>query len=422
MKTLRNYENGFALVSSLVILASLTLVVVTVAYRNTTNELMSANHRDSVEALTIAESGIETGFALVRNNYVKKREFLVDELTPYISSPISAEALSDGNFTVLTPVIDAHYLVMNSVGTTNGAEREIEIVMEIDANATSRYAILTEDDINALEGTPQITGPFANVHSNSDVYAQGNPSISGTVSASGVVNSTGGVDLGAEVSGAAAVDIPYVNPAEYLQYATVIFTHNCFVETPAGEVITHLNSGGTWRGWSCTVNDKWTMSGNIAGDLFEGFYFVKGNVSLTGNPNGLWHVTIVAEGNIEVSGNAVYQPWGAKPGNSTGDHSADEILFLAGNDLKISGTPDQQYNGILAAHMEVQVTGNASVAGSIVAENGRHVMGQEVTSQFSYDIVTANSIEGSMTMDASGTAILGGANPVKVAAWRELVH
>lgn len=63
------------------------------------------------------------------------------------------------------------------------------------------------------------------------------------------------------------------------------------------------------------------------------------------------------------------------------------------------------------------------MTGSIVAENGRHGMGQEVTTgQQVVDLVTVNSIEGSMYMDASGTASLGGANPVKVTAWRELVH
>lgn len=423
METQYAKERGFVLASALIILASLTLIIVTVAHRNTSNELMSSNQRDSINAMTIAESGVEAGFALVRRDFVKQRQFLITDLAPYSSSPMLNDGISGGDYTVTIPVIDANYIVMNSIGNVAGAEREIEIILEIDANATFQYAILTEDDIDALEGQPQITGPYANIHSNSDIYIQGNPTVTGTVSASGNVSANGNPDIGAVVSGASLVEIPHVYPPEYEQFATVVFSPDCLVLTPAGAQIADLSSGGRWRGWDCSVNQKWIMSGNVHADLFEGFYYVKGNVSIEGNPNGTWYVSIVAEGNIEVSGNSDFRPWGSKPGNNTGDHSANEILFLAGNDLKVVGTPDQSLNGILAAHMEIHISGNPSIAGSIVAENGKHAMGQEVTSgQAVVDIVTANEVQGSMAMDASGTAVIGGGNPVKVNGWRELVH
>lgn len=423
MKIQRAKESGFVLASALIILASLTLIVVSVAYRNVSNELMSANQRDSINALTIAESGIESGFALIRRDYVKERQFLVADLTPYITSPILGDSVSGGSYSVSTPVIDSNYMVMNSIGNVFGAEREIEIILEIDGNATFQYAILTEDDIDAIEGQPEITGPFANVHSNSDIIIQGTPTVTGTVSATGTVSVQGNADLGAEVSGAAVVEIPHVYPPEYEQFATVVFSSDCKVQSPEGLVISDLGSGGRWHGWECSPGDNWNMSGNVHGDLFEGFYYVKGNVRLLGSPNGTWYVTIVAEGYIDVSGNALYKPWGSKAGNNTGDHSANEILFLAGNDLRVSGTPDQQFNGILAAHQEVQITGNAFLAGSVVAENGRYAMGQEVTNgQAVVDLVARNSLEGSLILDASGTANLGGENPVKVSGWREIVH
>ena len=423
MTNLHDKNRGFVLASGLILLATLTLIVVTFAHRNTINELMASNQRDAINAMTIAESGIEAGFALVRRNYVKERVFLTDELSPYTSSALLGDTVSGGDYTVTVPLIDPHYVVLNSIGSVFGAEREIEIILKVDGNATSKYAILTEDDIDALEGQPEITGPYANVHSNSDIFIQGTPIVSGTVSASGIVTSSGNPDIGAEVSGAANVEIPHVYPPDYEQYATVVFSPDCRVLSPEGGQMADLSGGSVWRGWQCTVNEKWIMSGNVLADLFEGFYYVKGNVSLEGNPNGTWYVSIVAEGNIEVSGNGDYRPWGSKPANNTGDHTANEILFLAGNDLEITGNPDQEFTGILAAHMEIHISGNAFLAGSLVAENGRHAMGQEVTSgQQVVDLVTSNSVEGSMIMDASGTAIIGGGNPVRVEGWRELVH
>ncbi|MBT8064714.1 MAG: hypothetical protein KJN94_06820, partial [Gammaproteobacteria bacterium] len=332
-------------------------------------------------------------------------------------------SVSGGSFTVTVPVIDTHHVIMNSLGNVSGAEREIEIILEIDANATFQYAILTEEDIDALEGNPTIVGPYANIHSNSNVIVQGSPIVSGTVSATGSVVASGNKDIGAQVSGAARVDIPHVYPPEYEQYATYVFTPDCLVQNSAGVTIANLGGGQRWHGWECSVNGYWAMSGNVHGELMEAFYYVKGNVKLLGNPNGTWYATIVAEGYIDVSGNAEYKPWGSKAGNNTGDHSANEILFLAGNDLRITGNPDQQFNGILAAHMEVQVAGNPFLQGSIVAENGLHAMGQEATNgQAVVDLVTQNSIEGSMNMNAYGTAVIGGGNPVKVTGWRELVH
>lgn len=419
---LRKTHRGIALVSAMVLLVSLTLVVVTTAYRNTSNELMASNQRDSITSMTVAESGIEAAFALVSKNYVKERLFLVDELSPFTSSPLLSDSVSGGDYTVTVPQIDPNFIVVNSTGSVSAAEREIEVILTIDGGATSTYAILTEDSIDALEGRMEITGPFANVHSNSDVIILGNPTVSGTVSASGSVSSSGNPDIGAGVSGAAVVEIPHVYPPEYEQYATVVFSPGCTVLSPAGGSIADLSDGSRWHGWGCIVGEKWVMSGNVAGDLFEGFYYVKGNVSLEGNPNGTWYASIVAEGNIEVSGNAEYKPWGSKPDNTTGDHTANEIMFLAGNNLTIAGTPGQLINGILAAHMEIQITGNPFLSGSLVAENGRHTMGQEVTSgQAVVDLVTNNSVEGSVILDASGTALIGGGDPLVVAAWRELV-
>lgn len=415
-------DTGFVLVSALILLTCLSLIVVTVTFRNTGNEVLAANQRDSVRAMTIAESGIEAGFALVRRDYVKLRQFLVDDLAAYSAAPLLAESFAGGAYSLTVPTINPDYVVLSSLGDTTGAERHIEVVLEIDENATSRYAILTEDDINALEGQPLFDGPFANIHSNSNILIQGTPDISGTVSASGSIVVHGSPSIGAVVSGAARVEIPHVYPPAYRPYATIVFTPDCIVEQADGSTIIDLSGGGTWHGWACEVGQRWVMSGNVAEDLYEAFYYVEGNLSLEGNPNGIWYASFVAEGYISVSGTADYRPWGYKSGNSTGDHSANEVLFLAGNDLQVVGTPEQDLNGILAAHMDVHMSGNPTVAGSILAENGLHGAGQEVTTgQAVVDLVVENEFEGSMIMNAVGTAIIGGGNPVKVTAWRELV-
>jgi len=423
MKKRINSQRGIVLVSAMIILASLTLIVVTVAHHSTMNELMAGNQRDAVNAMTIAESGIEVGFSTVRKSYVKLRKFKVDELLAYQTSPLLDETVSGGSYAVTFPSVTENYAVMNSLGNVMGAEREIEVILNIDGESTSTYAILTDDDINAISGDPEITGPYANVHSNSDAYIEGSPTVTGTVSASGSLNAVGNPDIGEQVSGAGEVDIPHVYPPDYEQYATVILTPGCRVTAPDGTEIANIAGNSTWHGWSCIVNEKWTMSGNPGDGFFEAFYYVKGNLVMSGSPLDFFYSSFVAEGYIVVDGNGTFRPWGMGPGNDTGDHVADEILFLAGNDLLIQGTPAQQMSGILAAHMEVSIAGNPTLEGSIVAENGKHGMGQEVTNgQWVYDLVSENNFDGSLVLIASGTAVLGGGNPVTVTAWRELVH
>jgi hypothetical protein len=427
----RKTHSGFVLASALILLVSLTLVAVTVAYRNTLNEMMAANQRDYVNAMTVAESGIEEGFAKVKHN---QGGFWVDmanqvfgqELLDVNNNTFTSGYVSGGNYLVTVrdqldpggnPVV-----IMNSLGAVNGAEREIEVVMEMRPYGTQQYAILTSDDINKISGNPVITGPYADIHTNSDLYISGDPIVAGSVSASGEIlegADSGGID-GEAIEGAPQVEIPYIYPPEYYQYRTIEFTADCRVLDANGTLLANAASG-KWHGWDCSPGDKWTMSTSNAADMYPAFYYIRGNMIISGSPEDTWwYASFVAEGYIEVGGNPWLRPWGSHPDYDTGDPVANEILFYAGNDLKINGNADQQFFGILATHMEIDVSGNPFLMGTIVAENGA---GQEVTSgQDVKNIVDKNSFSGNMHLEAAGSALFGGGKKLTVTAWRELVN
>ena len=424
---MRHKNSGIVLASVLVILVSLTLVALTVAQRNTMDEMMAANQRDGANALTIAESGIEAGFALVKNNYVHNQA-MKDELLQLPNNILSQDSVSGGNYlvTVIDGVADDGVVTLNSLGDFNGGVREIEIVMGMLHPGKAAYAILTSADIDGLSGSAQINGPSADVHSNSDIYV-GNlnsPGVAGTVSASGTVTAQDPTDIaGGTVNGAAQVEIPHVYPPDYLQYATVIFTADCKVMSPSGELWADIPGNGEWHGWKCNPGDYWNLSSNNPADgFFDGFYYVHGNVWINGGPDTEWPITIVTEGNIELQGNPVFVPWGSVPPNDTGDAVANEILFLAGNDIEVRGTAGATTTGIIAAHMEVSMSGNVNHTGSVLAENGLHGMGQEVTTgQAITDLAWGNSFTGNLTINGSGTG-LGNIKQLTATAWRELVH
>jgi len=421
---MHNKNHGIVLASVLIILVALTLVALTVAQRNTVDEKMAANRRDALNAMTISESGIEAGFALVKENYIYGQE-MTDELYELPGNVLSQDSVSAGSYlvTVIDGIPNDGKATLNSVGNFNGGVREIEIVMGMRKPGRDAYAILTSDDIYSIDGSAHVTGPHADVHSNSDVDI-GNISggIDGTVSASGTVVAHD-VDqvTGGTVNGAAAVEIPHVYPPDYLQYATVILTADCRVTSPSG--VEWANIPGEdqfWRGWKCKPDSYWEMSSNNPADgHYHGFYYIEGNVELGASPDPLWAVTIVAEGYIDVSGNPVLAPWGKVSPNDTGDAEANEILFLAGNDINMRGTASMVLSGIVAAHMEVSMSGNVQINGSILAENG---LGQEVTTGHAYrDIASGNDFSGNLTINGTGTG-LGAVKQLTALAWRELVH
>lgn len=419
-------HRGIALPVALALLVTITLVMVTIAYRSAQDELASANQRDGINAMSVAESGIEHGYALVKNNYVVNRQFS-DALFNLPGGTLATGNVSGGSYVVIVGRITQQngnvVVLMNSTGSYNGATREIDIMLEMVANPSASFAILTNDDINAISGNMYVYGTYADVHSNADVIISGNPTIDGTVSASGDVLISGDPNLGGEVSGAAGVEIPHIYPPEYEQYHTIRFTADCLVQTASGSIIADA-SANKWHGWDCSRGDKWTMGDSTpVGGLYEAFYYIEGNVVLSGSPSvENWYATFVAEGYIEVSGNLQFRPWGAHPDYTTGDDVADAILFYAGNDLKINGNPDQAFFGIAAAHMDVAVSGNPYLEGSIVAENGLYGMGQQITTgQLVKNIVDMNYFSGDLILNASGAMSLNSGEELKATAWRERV-
>jgi hypothetical protein len=422
---LRHKNSGIVLAGVLVILVSLTLVALTVAQRNTMDEMMAANQRDAVNALTISESGIEAGFALVKNNYVHNQE-MKDELLQLPNNILSQDSVSGGNYlvTVIDGVVDDGVVTLNSVGDFNGGVREIEIVLNMLHPGRGGYAILTNDDILSLKGDPEISGPYADIHSNSNVDIFGSPTITGAVTASGDITTQNGTpDVGGGMtSGAATVEIPHVYPGDFREYATIVFTADCMVEAPDGTPIFDATAQ-RWHGWACKPGSDWTMSsGNPSDGVYDGFYYVHGNVKILDGPAEAWPITVVAEGNIVVGGNPSFRPWGSQLPNDTGDTTANDLLFLAGNDISLSGTTTAIFDGIIAAHMEVEVGGNVTIHGSILAENGLHHMGQEITTgQAEVDIASSNNFDGNMTLVGTGSN-LGSIKELALTAWRELVH
>lgn len=143
--------------------------------------------------------------------------------------------------------------------------------------------------------------------------------------------------------------------------------------------------------WDFGANTVWSP-------LYGAVLFVYGSVKISGNPGdassldycmhsgcsaalpgGLWRLSIISYGSIEISGQADLAP--ANPGEDYG------FLLVAGRDIKISGNPQEDVvgcsgtcpstapssiadrGGIYAAHEQVQISGNPNIFGFITIED-----------------------------------------------------
>ena len=242
------------------------------------------------------------------------------------------------------------------------------------------------------------------------------------VSSVGSISISGSPTLGGQNPNAPPVDIPHIYPPDFRNDANFIFTKDCKVKRASDNVVLADASTGKWHGWDCASGDKWTMGDSSpSGGLQNGFIYVEGNAVISGSPTADWNLTLVTEGYIEVSGNPNFEAFGnhaTDPDATSLRPEVRDLLFVAGNDLKINGNPSQKFHGVMAAHMEVSVSGNPNYQGRIIAENGA---GQEVTTgQTPENIVDQNEFSGNPTQINNRVSPW---DPVSVRriAWRESV-
>lgn len=421
-------QRGAALIVGLVLLAPVTLVATAVAERNVLDNKMAANQRDGMRALYIAESGAEQAIA----NLMTNGTWAIFNTVLADSDNLDLNQVSFGGGAYTVTLVDNDdgdgdftrdadgRVILRALGNFGAANREVAVAISRQGQP-SEYAILTKKHLK-INGDMQLTGSNSRVHSNTSIEILGNPMIDGMVSSVGSISISGSPTLGGQNPNAPPVDIPQIYPPDFRADANFIFTPDCRVRLPDGSLVADLSSGGQWHGWDCSSGDKWTMGDSSpSGGLRNGFIYVEGNAVISGSPTADWNLTLVTEGYIEVSGNPNFEAFG---NHATDPHTTSlraevrDLLFVAGGDLKINGNPSQKFYGVMAAHMEVSISGNPNYQGRIIAENGA---GQEITTgQTPKNIIDQNEFSGNPTQINNRVSPW---DPVGVRriAWRESV-
>ncbi|MEK7865255.1 MAG: hypothetical protein AAB434_01135 [Planctomycetota bacterium] len=268
-------------------------------------------------------------------------------------------------------------------GTPRGAEGPAHVIrcaVTLEVNdPTAKYAILTNDDLHVY-GAMLVDGTLGRIHSDQDLTVQGATTISRSATASGSISTVGDAyAIGGEfLPDRPIIPIKPVQPSDYRPFADFILTADGRVlEGSTGRVLFDAGAaagpgprgggGGTHNGFTWDARQGWST---VTSGWVDGTYYVEGSLTMNhgGEAARPWRVTIVTEGSVSMQGNPYLAPYlnGAE-------------LLVAGGDIYARGTgSNAQVEGLILAHEQVDLSGNITIHGRVVAESAVNTAGSPV--------------------------------------------
>lgn len=284
-------------------------------------------------------------------------------------------------------------------GTTVTIARILETVFipDIPTVTTINPAILVNGNLDLNGNSLTIGGSQGNVHSNGDITGGPATGITGNVTATGAVADD--VDPGGlKAGGMPAVPVPEIKASDYFGLADWILPSTGFpIQNPDGTACT----SGCPTEWTFS-SGTWRAAGTMPA---AGTYYVQGHVEVHGTGKATaTEVSIIAEGNIKLTGNSKYLP-----ANDSG------IMFVSNGDFEfggsVDGDPDVDMDGQIMVREQMKLYGTSSFQGRVMVEDRDSVSN-------AYDAISnpngrrgdssidANSVSGNMTVTYNG--LLGG--------------
>jgi len=380
-------QKGIALVAGLTLMTVLSLLIITAIQYATQDITRTKNYTETLQATHIAEAGIHRALGYFNYDSVgdspgEASNGFDDELddSNWPASTFTSIGIGSGGGTY-SVVIDDNAdgdsdtnadvdknVILTSTGTINGVTATVEAYI-YRPQFKSKFALLSEGDIDVNGNSTNILGGNGAVHSNGDVTQTGNPTVDQGATATG---SCGGTDCS---SGAEEEFVPVLEPTDFLQYADYVFNADGSIDqqtspgtftevepTPGGGGTTSYT--GTFNGFTHGPQGWGTSGTPTLEDAF--FYFQEDftgqSVGTSGNP---WTITMVTTGSINWTGSAEIQNWAGDT-----DHTEDvqNLFLIAGNDISISGM-DQDTTGVIACKDQFSISGGANLTGYIIGNN-----------------------------------------------------
>ena len=390
LKTIRFRSDQSGVILPLTAMFLMVLAVMTTALLavGTSEVRMASNLVRGTQAQYLAEAGLEDAINVFRNNpaLIGAAPAALTNV-PGLAGP-GATLAPFGNYTVQYQSAGLEAAIVKATGTTALGALRRTLHMTVGTPWVQNYAILTGGSI-VIPGSPIITGKCGSVHANGSLTMPGGPSVGmdhtggGELTASGTYSASNNVHAAGVTGGSKpVVTVPTINPASFLAAAQATlpasqiyqFKSNGQVLDGNGALRTTLANSGLYNGWTYHSGSPASWAFTSSTGQADGVQYFEGNVSISGSPGTTlnpWHATIIATGDIQIQGS---------PNINT---LLTDTLFVAGHDMTVTGSPGLGYNGLIAAHEQISISGTPHINGAIIAELATSTDPLVVTDNFS---------------------------------------
>jgi hypothetical protein len=336
-----------------------------------------------------------------------------------LGSSYQARLLDDDDPVLNLSVADIVRISENTLAQTDANRRSViqatgfamdntVVRLEATMGILQMPAVVSDQSITVF-GNATVNGSGGGVHGNVDLTLQGSPSISQDATSTGNFTATGSPAVGGVAGGGRpAIPIPAVNATDYRGIADFVLgvgpltggrVYAGFLPTGAlGPPLCVLPPAcEAMFGWRYEpASNGWNVTGNT---LLNGTYYVMGNATVSGNPGNAGppkQVSIIAEGNINITGTPRFIP--ETPG----------IMFVTSQDLSISGNMEMMNTEArILVREQMELRGNPILRAQIMVDNAASVS----------NLVANTSIGGNVTITYNGSF---GDLGFGVTSWREI--
>jgi len=458
-------QRGMAFVMTVLLLLVLGLLVTVSTQWSAMDIKRTANYTKTREAFFIADAGLQDAinhmnYDSAGNSPGAANNHFYDALNNWPATFGSGVSFENGTYTVVIEenegtAVDTDYTVFaNATGTKNGRTSRIQAMLHL-PRAIGDAAILAENHVDA-HGNGDITGTSGMIHSNTSVDISGSTTVTGGATSAGTTASTCDAPSGTDCDYGPQYwrDIPKIFPRDYKDYADYVFYVNVgnqgrILDQNTG--IIYKGQGQSWvtetgnndpspnadifdsfsfnpgQGWEQPITNvvPGDNAPNNAIIYFEQSFNAAANIGTAANP---WIITILAEGDIEIGGQAYIN-------NCTTcgpDEGIQNLFLIAEDDLKISQIDTSVVVGVMSALDQFSISGNATIEGMIISSafTGDHegVYDGNATGPKSYsssdsNVVqsTDNQVGGNISINYNGAITLPVTeNKVRILTWKEL--
>jgi hypothetical protein len=328
--------------------------------------------------------------------------------------------LTDFDTTVTPPVLNVDpdvdvnkRLLVRSIGTgPNGATASVEMVIA----GQPLPALIVNGNLR-ISGNPQLQGRGGASHANGSTLVDGNPcahqfygsvttvTVSGRSAGSGTNCSPSAIDTRPD---SAPVNVPLFDPLTFKPQATYWLESNGLAYDGATGAVIPTPSGWNWS----SNNYTWSGNSNIA----AGTYWVNANVQLSGSPGSTTNplpFTLFATLSVHIGGNPQLTPNFSMTGPG---QQPIGVAVIAGTDLNMAGSPGQEREGLFYARHQLDVTGDITIEGQLIAAN----VADTTYAPKTFNLVPLDA-NGDMRVSGSPNIVYNGNGYMSAApvAWRE---